>query len=327
MKISGLLPIYNGVRYIDTALERILSNFEENDELVIINNGSTDGSGQKLEQWAKQDKRINLLNLKNPGLVKALKLGINECQNNWIARFDIDDIYSLDRLKIQRDLINENTVAIFSDYQFISNTGVNLGHIPSPIFPPLVSLSLVLSQRTAHPSVIFLKDAVNSAGGYREKDFPAEDLSLWLRLSRSGDLKSVPKTLLQYRLSESSISLNNRATIMVKTANLHKEIGIYGNHVNDFLDNFELYLAKYEKFSYSSIRRLLTLRELSGLLKGPYRLNFSQKKQIIRIIKNKTFSELLNLGSYHDIYETISMQSKRKKYRTQHSSIKEKRGK
>jgi len=327
MKISGLLPIYNGAKYIDIALKRILSNLEENDELVIVNNGSTDGSRQKLEQWVKQDKRINLVDLKTPGLVKALKLGMNECQNNWIARFDIDDIYSLDRIKIQREQINESTVAIFSDYQFISNTGVNLGNIPSPIFPPFVSLSLVLSQRTAHPSVIFLKDAVNSVGGYRENDFPAEDLSLWLRLSRSGNLKSIPKTLLQYRLAESSISLNNRATIMEKTANLHREIGIYGNHLNDLLENFELYLAKYEKFSHSSIRKLLTLRELSRLQKTPYRLTFSQKKHIMRIIKNKTFLELLNLGSYHDIYEMISMQSKRKKYRTHHSSIKEKRDK
>jgi glycosyltransferase involved in cell wall biosynthesis len=122
MKISGLLPVHNGEKFIDTCLPLILRNLYPDDELIVIDNGSTDGSNIKLKRWSGVDSRIRLITTKKPGLVEALNLGVEESNNKWIARFDVDDIYEPDRLKNQRVAINEKTVLIFTDYDFFSNS-------------------------------------------------------------------------------------------------------------------------------------------------------------------------------------------------------------
>ena len=76
MKITGLLPVHNSEKFIDKTLPLILKNLNNDDELVIVNNGSSDNSTKKLEKWLNLDSRINLIATKTPGLVAALNLGI-----------------------------------------------------------------------------------------------------------------------------------------------------------------------------------------------------------------------------------------------------------
>ena len=66
MKITGVLPVYNGDKFIDDSMPLILSNLNSDDELMIIDNGSTDNSYMILKKWANTDSRINLVSTKNP---------------------------------------------------------------------------------------------------------------------------------------------------------------------------------------------------------------------------------------------------------------------
>lgn len=267
MKITGVLPVHNGEKFIDTSLPLILRNLNADDELIIIENGSTDGTNKKLQKWVNIDSRINLIFTKTPGLVKALNLGVEESFNNWIARFDIDDNYEPDRLKYQRASLNEKTVAIFTDYDFFSDSYNYLGTIPSALDANAVAVSLISSQRTAHPSVLFSKEAVINAGGYRGMDFPAEDLSLWLRMSRFGDLISIPNTLLHYRLSTESITSKKRNEAKNITKKLLTDIGINQKNIVSLIANFESIIELYKKYNYSRERELLILKDLYHLSK------------------------------------------------------------
>ena len=65
MKISGLLPVHNGEKFIDMCLPLILKNLNLDDELIIVDNGSTDGSKIKLEKWSGIDSRIRLITTNN----------------------------------------------------------------------------------------------------------------------------------------------------------------------------------------------------------------------------------------------------------------------
>ena len=267
MKITGVLPVHNGEKFIDTSLQLILRNLNADDELIIIENGSTDGTNKKLQKWVSIDSRINLIFTKTPGLVKALNLGVEESFNNWIARFDIDDNYEPDRLKYQRASLNEKTVAIFTDYDFFSDSYNYLGTIPSALDANAVAVSLISSQRTAHPSVLFSKEAVINAGSYRGMDFPAEDLSLWLRMSRFGDLISIPNTLLHYRLSTESITSKKRNEAKNITKKLLTDIGINQKNIVSLIANFESIIELYKKYNYSRERELLILKDLYHLSK------------------------------------------------------------
>jgi glycosyltransferase involved in cell wall biosynthesis len=314
MKITGVMPVYNGEKFIDTSIPLILKNLNADDELVIINNGSADNSKSKLEKWSNADSRINLITTKTPGLVEALNLGTTESCNNWIARFDIDDIYEPDRIKHQRIALNEKTVAIFTDYDFFSDSHNYLGTIPSAIDANAVAVSLISSQRTAHPSILFNKEAVINAGGYRECDFPAEDLSLWLRMSRLGDLISIPKTLLHYRLSTGSITGTMRVKAKEITKKLLTEIGINDKNILGLIDNFELVRQLYKQQNFASERELLLMRDLYFLSKNIPDDN-KTKGKINQLLIGSIPKQALNVSSFRAIKLLYKEQSLRNKVR------------
>jgi glycosyltransferase involved in cell wall biosynthesis len=249
----------------------------------------------KLEKWAHLDSRINLITTRTSGLVNALNLGILECCNNWVARFDIDDNYETDRLKHQEASLNEKTVAIFSDYDFFSNSNNYLGTIPSALDANAVAVSLISSQRTAHPSVLFSKEAVANAGFYRDIDFPAEDLSLWLRMSRLGDLISIPKTLLHYRLSTASITGIKRKEAKEMTKKILDNIGINKKNTVRLVENFESVIELYKKHNYSRERELLILKDLYYLSKES-RLESKLRKKVNQLLIQSIPKHAVNIS-------------------------------
>ena len=292
----------------------ILSNLNADDELVIINNGSNDQTSNKLTRWMQNDTRINLVSTKTPGLVNALKIGILESNNNWIARFDIDDIYESDKLQKQRIAINNTTIAIFTDYDFFSDTFSYLGTIPSAIDANAVVVSLISSQRTAHPSVLFNKEAVINAGGYREVDFPAEDLSLWLRMSRLGDLISIPKTLLHYKLSPDSITGTRRIEAKDMATKLLTKIGINHSNILGLIENFESVQQLYKQYNFASERELLILRDLYFLSKNAH-VDSKTRKTINQLLIRFSPKHAFNISSFRAMKLLHKEQSMRDKVR------------
>lgn len=261
MRISGVLPIKNGQPWISTNLPGILSTLSDMDELIILNNGSSDRSEIELSRLAKTDDRIMIVNCGDIGLVKALNLGISEARNEWIARFDIDDKYSSGRLKVQRELIDTDVVAIFSDYKFIGERNQNLGDILSPVLNVAVKASLINSERTAHPSALFNKTAFESVGGYIEKEFPAEDLGLWARLATVGEMLSADSIELFYSLRKGSISFSRRSDIERMTQSLIKQYNL-SKWSRAALKDLDETLVRYSSFNKKSTRKLLHLRDL-----------------------------------------------------------------
>ena len=316
MKISGVLPVHNGELFIENSLPGILSTLRQDDELIIINNGSSDLSAKLLKRWSSQDLRINLITTKNPNLVEALNVGIQACKNDWVARFDIDDMYNPERLLHQRESLTKKTVAVFTDYEFVKTNGETLGVIPSAIFPSAVSVSLISSQRTPHPSVIFSKEAVEAVGGYRQEDYPAEDLSLWLRLSRIGNLISTPLPLLKYRLNQGSISGKNRKLIKDKTKHLYESIGIHRADIGIAIDNSELILNSYEQFSQGEIRKILLIKELLSIYIISRNINENNSKRIKGIIQGFIPKTIYRTQDYHAYYDFLRMRHQRIKYRS-----------
>jgi len=265
--ISALLPSKNGEKYLNRLIPRILVMLEKNDELLVVNDGSTDNSSLILADFARTDTRLKIVTTSGVGLVAALNLGISVAKNPWVARFDVDDEYPLDRIHLQRQLIEGNVAAIFSDYSFTSATGVSLGTLPSAITSNPTKLSLVSSQRTPHPVALLNRATVLSVGGYRVEDFPAEDLGLWFRLLERGEFLSVPKVLLSYRLSGSSISSSNRREQLAMKSKL--VIGFRSWHmlVESCLKEFSSTISCYLGHQRATARIILHLRDIANASK------------------------------------------------------------
>jgi len=310
MKLSVLMSVRNGSQFLPNSIKDIESNVLEDDEILIINDGSSDATEKFLTNWARINSRVRIITTEALGFANALNLGIKEAENNWIARFDVDDRYPVNRLSVQRSLISNEVSAIFCDYQFWSEENESLGVIPGAINASATAVSLISSQRTPHPGVIFNRLAVNAVGGYRAEDFPAEDISLWLRMAKTGKLITAPQVLVNYRLSQTSMSGSNRNLGISKTKKLIEEIGIDQEYVSDCLSNWREMFEQYDQASMSTERKVLFYRDLRSCLKdqengNPHR---QETNSIMRIL-------LMEMNSYSAIYRMFKEKALRNKIR------------
>src|ERR1700676_4812645 len=89
--ISVVLPVWNGARWLTEAIDSIRGQTHDNFELVVVDDGSTDGSADIIEASARSDRRIRTFRQERNGLVAALNRGLSEAQGQLIARLDADD--------------------------------------------------------------------------------------------------------------------------------------------------------------------------------------------------------------------------------------------
>ncbi len=93
IKISIILPIYNSEKVIKRTIESIIKQTYENIELIIINDGSTDSSGQICKEYARQNNKITYVEINNKGVSNARNIGIQKATGNYIMFIDSDDEY------------------------------------------------------------------------------------------------------------------------------------------------------------------------------------------------------------------------------------------
>lgn len=261
-KITHLMPVRNGERYLEQAWTGILENFEFGDEVIIINDGSIDQTSNLLKQIGESFPDLRIIETKSNGIVSALNTGFKESNNSWVARYDVDDIYPVHRISMQRRLISDDVSVIFADYVMRLENGFNMGLFPSPVTDFASRVSFLRSQQTAHSVALINRDHFNLAGGYLSEDFPAEDLGLWIRISQFGKILSVPEVLMKYRLSNSSTSGTRQIEARKVRHNLiNKQPSILKSEAS--LDSLILEtLDIYKSTSLEKLRVILFLRNL-----------------------------------------------------------------
>lgn len=308
--ITFLMPVKNGAQFLRVSRGQLSPMLRACDELIIINDHSTDESKFLIQNWVSEEGvKVRMIDNPGNGLVDALNVGIAEATHPWIARFDVDDEYHPSRIQIQSKALKGNVVAVFADYEFISATNESLGYVYSAIFDPAVSLSLISGQRTAHSSVIFNRDAVMSAGGYRKEDFPAEDLSLWLRLSRIGSLRSVPEVLLRYRITPTSITSTKRKTMLLKKNNLLSTIGLNPSDVRRFSESGLEAFNDYASQPNGLLRQALLIRDLRS---AQMTFNANEIARITGLMMSHTIKHPYQIG---EALAQVSSRISRNRYR------------
>jgi glycosyltransferase involved in cell wall biosynthesis len=258
-----LLPLFNGANFLGRSIDNLCKIAGPQDEILIIDDGSTDTTKQEIEALCKLDTRIIVHCCQHRGLVETLNFGIQNASHEFIARADIDDTYDYKRISAQvQYLANHPEIsAVFSDYKMVNLSGRNLGFFPTAISPELTAFSLINSQRTAHPSVMYRKSAVIAAGSYSAEDFPAEDLALWIRLVGKGKIASLPEILLNYTLHSASITQSKQGLMRTKSLDLRKVFALRPENLVTLNKTQDL-LQQYKKFPGRNLRVLFFLEDL-----------------------------------------------------------------
>ena len=208
-RVSVLLPVYNEERFLEQAAESILRQTESNFELIVVDDGSTDGSRALLERLAASDRRIKPVHQPHKGIVAALNRGIQEASGRYVARMDADDLAHPKRLELQAQYLDLHPEIgmVGSRVEYLGDAGRNRGLAlflfvewsNSLVEPRDIELYRFVETPFVHPSVMFRRELSERLGTYREGPFP-EDYELWLRWLEGGaGMAKLEETLLSWR--------------------------------------------------------------------------------------------------------------------------------
>jgi len=278
--VTHLMSVKNGEAYLPNSLFDIATNSIAGDQIILVNDGSTDGTPDILKDFTVAEVSVEILETAGVGIINALNLGVAAARQHWIIRYDVDDRYEPNRVEKLLVARTPTAVAIFSDYDFFLNGNVYAGAIPSPITPEATEYSLIRSQQTANSSSAIRLDALRKVGGYSLDDYPTEDFGLWMRLKNVGDLISVPEVLMHHTLSSSSFSANRRSAIELKTSEIRQSVPfspITAERRTELLETLKIYRGKNLEFTrkillYRNVRRAAGLQGVK--LNLAFRLKF-----------------------------------------------------
>jgi glycosyltransferase involved in cell wall biosynthesis len=206
-KISVILPVYNGEKYLAEAINSILSQTYRDFELIIVNDCSSDGTSEILSTYI--DERIRIINnSSNLKLSRSLNKGIETAQGQFIARMDADDVSLPERF--------EKQVAFLEGHPEIGVVGCwvrridEKGNITGKIFretrPEAIKWELFFGTPVPHPTVMIRAAVIKRAGGFSNDISAAVDYECWTRLVKTTKFANLAEFLLLYRMHTENMS-------------------------------------------------------------------------------------------------------------------------
>lgn len=197
--ISVIMPCFNAEKYLREAIESVLDQTYPHVELLVVDDGSIDGSKDILRGYGE---RIVLIEQKNRGPYPARNVGIKASKGEFIAFLDADDYWHKDCLKELYAAINKSKAALaYCGWQNIGVTGKR-GH---PYIPPDYELGnrseLFLHAASPWPihAALIRRNVLEEVGGFDERWPTCMDYDLWLRAAVSRPIERVEKVLAFYR--------------------------------------------------------------------------------------------------------------------------------
>lgn len=288
-KVSVLLPVYNGLPFLGEAIESILVQTVTDIELLIIDDGSTDGSLSVIERVAAADSRVRYASRPNRGLVYTLNELLSMAKSPFIARMDSDDISDPTRFEHQLRAFeaDDSLLAVGSDVHSIDSKGRRLMMIRMPHSHGEIdrhTMEVVHGSGMCHPAMMFRATAFELVGRYRADFWPAEDADLVLRIAEKGRVANLPLPLLSYRAHANSIGhtqASRQREASYKSASAAAERrGIEAPDTRlrelpgDQLNNVESPVARDVKWAWWALNNgnVRTARSLAlrAVLRGPF---------------------------------------------------------
>lgn len=201
--ISVILPVYNAAEYVEEAIKSILDQTYPNFELIILNDGSTDNSIDKIKLF--KDSRIRLINdPQNRGLVYRLNQGLDLARGTYIARMDADDYSVPIRFEKQVAFLEAHPeIGVLSSwFEVMENAKI----IKQPNDHEDILLRMLTHCPITHPAVMIRASILKTGIRYKPKYFPVEDYHFWIDLVQHTKFANLPEPLLLYRWHEEKVS-------------------------------------------------------------------------------------------------------------------------
>ena len=204
--VSVIMSVYNGETELAASLKSILTQTLRELELIIVDDGSTDGSSKILA--ACTDPRLLIITQENSGLTVALNRAAARARGLYLARMDVGDYSLPQRLKQQVGFLEQHPeiIACGTRTAWTDPAGEVVGTSQVITNPAAIRRGLLKMNLLSHGSIMIRRSAFEAAGGYREYFRYSQDYDLWLRLSEQYQLSNLEEVLYHWQVTASSIS-------------------------------------------------------------------------------------------------------------------------
>lgn len=218
-KVSVVMTVRNGERFLQEAVDSILNQTFEDFELIIVNDASTDGTRQILAEYQSRDQRIIIDNLPiRRGVAVCRNLGNAIASGEYIAVMDADDISLPKRLEKQVSFLDQAPdIGLAGTLVEIMNENGKVKSYPQlPTESEVLQWQLFFINPFTHSTIMMRRLPVIALGGYRENIGAAEDYDLYARASIHSKVGIVPEVLVKYRDWGNSLTTRTSKELVVE---------------------------------------------------------------------------------------------------------------
>ena len=195
MKISVIIPTFNRIDLLKRAIDSVINQSIKPYDIIVVDDGSTDGTSDMIQQ---KYKSIKLIQQKNSGVSVARNNGIKNAQGDWIALLDSDDEWKKNKLEEQVNKLTDNPKYDFCHTNEIwIRNGIRVNQKKRHkkyggfIFDKCLDIC-----RISPSSVLFNKNIFNHVGWFNDKLPVCEDYDLWLRITAEFEILFIDKPLI-----------------------------------------------------------------------------------------------------------------------------------
>jgi glycosyltransferase involved in cell wall biosynthesis len=210
-RLSVLMTVYNAGAFLGPATDSVLAQDFTDFEFVVVDDGSTDGSVERMRVRALADPRVRLhVNASNLGQTPALNTGLRLCRGTYIARMDADDICLPGRFGRQVAFLDAHPdVGIVGGcVRMIDANGRILERSPMPTDDDALRWLSMTRNPFHHPAVTLRRDLIERSGQYFDEQYGAnQDYDLWDRLLAHTKIANLADDVLAYRVHGNNISV------------------------------------------------------------------------------------------------------------------------
>ena len=205
-KVSVVTSVYNGEPYFDRAIPGILAQTFDDFEFIVVDDGSTDGTLEKLQEVARRDARVRVFSPGRLGAAAAYNFGVAQASGEYIARQDFDDRSYPDRLRLQAAFLDAHPdVGIVGGSYLLVDERRDERYVR---IPPLEHEAIILAMAKfvpiAHTTATFRRRAWSEASGYPLAE-NLIDLRFYLRVAKLGwRFGNLPEVVGEHYVHDSS---------------------------------------------------------------------------------------------------------------------------
>lgn len=207
VKVSVIIPAYNGDRYIGEAIDGVLAQTYDDYEIIVVDDGSTDNTFQVIQQYGD---RLKYLSQANEGVAASRNLGLKASQGEYIAFLDQDDIFLPHKLASQVALLEQDSDLgmVNSGWQIVDPQGEFQSAVePWKQIPELSLANLIIWKPVFLGAMLFRRTWLERSPGFDTSLEQTPDVDLVLRLAGMGCTAAwVEETTVKYRQHQSNAS-------------------------------------------------------------------------------------------------------------------------